>query len=157
VVSTPEAAHGAALTLLARRSHFESEIERKLAQKGFAPDDVRGAIERLRRSQLLDDRRCAVELVTARLRRAPQGRRRLRAELQRKGLAPELIDAALEEVLPGDETGLAREAAHRFQRRRRSADPRALQRHLDRLGFGTRDILALSEDPDLQPPDDDGC
>jgi regulatory protein len=158
LLSSPEAAHGVALDLLARRSHFEIEIERKLAQKGFAPDDVRAAIERLRRAQLLDDRRAAVELLRTRLRRAPQGRRRLRAELHRKGLAPEVIQAAIDEVLPGDEADLAREAARRFQRGRRSADPRALQRHLDRLGFSTRDILALSEEPpDLQPPDDDGC
>ena len=157
-VSTPEAAHRAALDLLARRSHFEIEVERKLAQKGFAAGDVRGAIERLRGSKLLDDRRTAVELVKTRLRRAPQGRRRLRAELQRKGLGSEVIDAALEEVASADEADLAREAARRFQRRRRSSDPRALARHLDRLGFTTRDILALSEEPpDLQPPDDDGC
>jgi regulatory protein len=157
LVSSPEAAHRAALDLLARRSHFEIEIERKLAQKGFAADDVRGAIERLRGSKLLDDRRSAVELLQTRLRRTPAGRRRLRADLQRKGLAAAVIDAALEEVVPGDEGDLAREAARRFQRRRRSRDPRALQRHLDRLGFTTRDILALSEEPpDLQPPDDDG-
>jgi regulatory protein len=157
LVSTPEAAHRAALDLLSRRSHFEVELDRKLTQKGFAPDHVRDAIARLRRSKLVDDRRSALEFITSRLRRSPQGRRRLRAELARKGIAKEVIEAALQEALPGDEADLAREAARRFQRRR-SADPRALERHLDRLGFSTRDILALSEElPDLQPPDDDGC
>jgi regulatory protein len=156
--SSPEAAHRAALDLLARRSHFEIELERKLAHQGFAPDDVRAALERLRAAELVDDRRSAVELLTSRLRRAPQGRRRLRAELARKGITADVITAALEEVMPGDESELAREAARRFQRRARPADARALQRHLDRLGFSTRDILALSEEPpDLQPPDDDGC
>jgi regulatory protein len=156
VVSSPEGAHHAALDLLARRSHFAIELERKLAQKGFAADDVRSALDRLRRSGLVDDARTAVELVTSRLRRSPQGRRRLRAELKRKGLAPDVVDAALAQAAPGDESELARDAARRFQRRRRSADPRALERHLDRLGFSSRDILALSEElRDLQPSDDD--
>jgi SOS response regulatory protein OraA/RecX len=159
LVSSPEAAHRAALDLLARRSHFENEIERKLEQKGFVPGDVCAALERLRAARLVDDLRCAVELLTSRLRRAPQGRRRLRAELARKGLAADVIAAALEAVLPGDEAALARDAAQRFRRRTRAADPRTLARHLDRLGFTTRDILAVSEEPpDLQPSDDDdGC
>jgi regulatory protein len=155
--SSPEAAHRAALDLLARRSHFEIEIERKLRLKGFASADVDAAVDRLRRAGLVDDRRSAVEFIASRLRRSPQGRRRLRAELERRGVSSEVVDAALAEALPEGEGELARDAARRFQRRRRGADPRALQRHLDRMGFTSRDILAVSEEPtDLEPPDDGG-
>jgi regulatory protein len=154
--SSTAAAHAAALDLLARRAHFENELERKLLAKGFATEDVAAALDRLRSAKLVDDRRCAIDFIQSRLRRAPQGRRRLRAELERKGIDAEVIAAALGEALPDTDGDLAREAARRFQRRRRSADPRALARHLDRLGFSTRDILALAEEPtDLQPPDDD--
>jgi regulatory protein len=153
--SSPEAAYAAALDLLARRAHFENELERKLLAKGCAAADVASALERLRGAKLVDDRRSAVEFIQSRLRRSPQGRRRLRAELDRKGLQAEVIDFALAEALPETESDLAREAAQRFKRRRRTADPRALARHLDRLGFSTRDILSLAEEPtDLQPPDD---
>ena len=153
--SSPEAAHAAALDLLARRSHFESELARKLERKGFTPADIQSAIARLQRAGLVDDRRSAIELIAARLRRSPQGRRRLRAELQRKGVDGESIEAALGEALPADEGELARAAAQRFARRRGAPDPRALERHLDRLGFTSRDILAISEEPtDLEPADD---
>ncbi len=54
--------------------------------RGFAAEDVGEALERLRAAKLVDDRRRAIELVQSRLRRAPQGRRRLRAELERRGL-----------------------------------------------------------------------
>jgi len=160
LVSSPDNAHAAALDLLARRSHFGNELERKLLTKGFADADVAVALERLRRAGLVDDRRTAVELLRSKLRRAPQGRRRLRAELERKRLDAGVIEAALAEVAPaGDtESDLAVEAARRFARRRGGADPRALQRHLDRLGFGSRDILRVSEEPtDPEPADDDGC
>ncbi|HVR30852.1 MAG TPA: regulatory protein RecX [Thermoanaerobaculia bacterium] len=155
--SSPEAAHRAALDLLARRSHFERELECKLERKGFAAGDVRGTLDRLRRAGLVDDRRCAAELIASRLRRSPQGARRLRAELARKGVAAETIESALAEALPGNEYSLARAAVRRFQRRRPGADPRALERYLDRMGFSSRDILALSEEPtDLEPPDHGG-
>lgn len=154
-VSSPETAYAAALDLLARRAHFENELARKLAAKGCVAEDVASALARLRAAKLVDDRRSAIEFIQSRLRRAPQGRRRLRAELERRGLDAEVIGLALGEALPEAESDLAREAARRFKRRRRSADPRALARHLDRLGFSTRDILALAEEPtDLQPPDD---
>jgi regulatory protein len=153
--STPEGAHAAALELLGRRAHFRNELERKLAGKDFATDDIAAALDRLERAKLLDDRRSAIDFLQSRLRRAPQGRRRLRAELERKGLDSEVIDRALAAALPESESDLARDAAQRFRRRRRSADPRALARHLDRLGFSTRDILTLVEEPaDLQPPDE---
>jgi regulatory protein len=154
--SSPDGAHAAALDLLSRRAHFRNELERKLLAKGWDANDVAAALDRLERAKLLDDRRSAIEFAQARLRRAPQGRRRLRAELERRGLDSEVIDHALAAVLPESESDLARDAARRFQRRRRGADARALARHLDRLGFSTRDILALAEEPtDLQPPDDD--
>jgi regulatory protein len=154
--SSPESAHAAALDLLGRRAHFRNELEKKLLAKGWDENDVRAALDRLERAKLLDDRRSATEFLQSRLRRAPQGRRRLRAELERKGLDAEVIDHALAAAMPESESDLARDAARRFQRRRRTADPRALARHLDRLGFSTRDILTLAEEPiDLQPPDDD--
>ena len=155
VESSPAAAHAAALDLLARRTHFSFELERKLADRGFAAEDIAAALDRLRGSRLVDDQKAAVELIQSRLRRAPQGRRRLRAELERKGLGSAVIDAALDETAPSEESELAREAARRFQRRSRKADPRALARHLARLGFSTRDILSLAEEAtDLEPSDD---
>jgi regulatory protein len=154
--SSADGAHAAALDLLARRAHFRNELERKLLAKGWDANDVAAALERLERAKLVDDLRSAVEFLQSRLRRAPQGRRRLRAELERKGVDAEVIDRALAAALPENESDLARDAARRFQRRRRTADPRALARHLDRLGFSVRDILTLAEEPtDLQPPEDD--
>jgi regulatory protein len=153
--SSPAAAHAAALDLLARRTHFSFELERKLADRGFAAEDIAVALDRLRGARLIDDQKAAVELIQSRLRRAPQGRLRLRAELERKGLGSEVIAAALEETSPSAESELVREAARRFQRRSRKADPRALARHLARLGFSTRDILSVAEEAtDLESSDD---
>lgn len=155
IESSPAAAHAAALDFLARRTHFSSELERKLAARGFAAEDIAAALDRLRSAKLVDDGAAAVELVRSKQRRAPQGRRRLRAELERKGVGSEVIDTTLAETAGGEEIELAREAARRFMRRSGKADPRALARHLARSGFSTRDILAVTEEPtDLLPEDD---
>lgn len=140
-----DAAYEKAVKLLARRPHFERELVLKLRRRGFEEGSCAEVVVRLRREGFLDDHACAVDFLTSRLRRKPQGRRRLRAELERRGVRGEAIEAALAAVVPEDERELAREAARRW-RARGGGSPQALQRHLDRLGFSARDILAVAAD-----------
>lgn len=142
-----------AAELLSRRSHFRAQLAAKLRQRGYPSDEVDAAVERMTHLGYLDDRRTAAELIAARLRRGPVGRRRLAAELARRGADPEAADAALAE-LPDDERAAAREAAERWLARRgrgpqAEADRRAaLARYLDRQGFAAgaiREALAALE------------
>lgn len=139
------AAYRKAVELLARRAHFEREIGHKLRVRGFEESECLAVVKRLRAEGLVDDHQTAVSFVEARLRRGPLGRRRLRAELERRGAAAQPIDAALAGLTAESERGLAREAARRF-RDRRPEKHDALLRHLDRLGFAPHDILAVAEE-----------
>lgn len=90
-----------ALRCLARREHSRAELERKLLRE-LAPEDdagrqaVHAALDDLAARGLLSDERAAESLVAARASR--HGNLRLRQALQSRGLAPELIDTALQQA-----------------------------------------------------------
>lgn len=130
-----------AAELLSRRSHFTAQLAGKLRARGYPDEEIAETLERMAGYGYLDDRKTAAEFVAGRLARGPVGRRRLAAELGRRGAPAEAVEAALAE-LPADDRQAAREAAERWLARHRSAkadagnDPRAaLARHLDRQGF----------------------
>jgi SOS response regulatory protein OraA/RecX len=139
-----------ACELLGVRPHFRRELQGKLLRRGHPPAEIEQALDRLERQGWLDDQVAARGLVASRLARAPEGPARLRAELERRGAAPEAIEAALAE-LPEDDLPAARQAALRSPAR----TPEALARHLARKGFSRRAIFAvLNERPAGAMPDD---
>jgi len=130
-----------AVSLLGRRAHFRAELRAKLLARSYAEAEVDEALDRLARDRYLDDERTARELVAAKLARGPVGRRRLAAELVRKGATAEAAAAALDDLVPDDDRAAAREAAESWLRRRRGTpDPAALARHLERRGFTSKAI-----------------
>ncbi len=131
-----------AVELLARRSHFEAELARKLVQRGYDREEIAAALSRLREQGYLDDGRTAGELVEQRRARGPEGSRRLEAELARRGVDAGTIAAAVPQPSREDELAAAREAAASFRRKAKS-NPAALARHLDRKGFSRPAIYAV--------------
>ena len=100
-----EALKARALRLLSGREHSRAELAIKLG--GAQPDDaVETLLDRLEDLDLLSDRRFAESYVRSRQERL--GDRRLRMELQRKGVADELIDAALAQGASEDDLSRAR-------------------------------------------------
>ena len=86
-----------ALSLLDRRAHSVAELRRKLRKRGYAPEIVTQVLADLQRWQLLDDRRFADEYCVYRCGGSrPYGRRRVLAELSRRGIAPEIAAEALD-------------------------------------------------------------
>jgi regulatory protein len=93
--SDTQAAKLAAISLLARRDFARKELHEKLTQQGFDEATVESLLGGLAREGILDDGRYAQNYVASRAGRG-QGPLRIAAELRRRGLAPEPIDAALE-------------------------------------------------------------
>ena len=81
--------------MLARREHSRSELAQKLKQKGHSPAAIAGCLERLEQDRWQSDARFCEALIAARRRRG-SGPVRIRQELQKKGIAVELIDANLD-------------------------------------------------------------
>ncbi len=142
-----------AVELLARRSHFEAELTRKLGERGYGEEEVSEALARLRQQGYLDDARTAGELVEQRRARGPEGSRRLQAELSRRGVDAGTIAATVGDISAEEELTAAREATASF-RRRGKTDPAALARHLDRKGFSRAAIYAVLREEGQELPEE---
>jgi regulatory protein len=134
------ACYDKAVQLLAARPHFRAELAGKLARRGYPPEEIEAALDRLTEQGYLDDRETASGFVEGRLERG-EGRARLRAELVKRGASGEAVESALAD-LPDDDLPAAREAAERWARKG-GTDPAALARHLARKGFSHRAIVAV--------------
>lgn len=142
-------AYDKAVQLLVSRAHFRQELQAKLARRGFPPEEIEEALERLTDQGYLDDRKAAQGFVAQRLARGSEGRLRLRAELEKRGAPAGAIEEALSALVPEDDLELAREAAERWGRLHPRGEAAALARHLARKGFSRRAIFALlNERPD---------
>jgi len=93
--ASPASPRRLAMDCLARREHSVEELRRKLAARDFTPEAIDATLAELEQDGLLSDARFA-EAFTASRYRQGKGPSRLRAEMQQRGLAGELIAAALE-------------------------------------------------------------
>ena len=133
---SPQPALDVALRLLALRPRTQAELRRRLAQRGFRPQDIEATIVRLSELGLVDDAAFARFWVEQRAAFRPSGRRRLIAELRAKGVAHEAIDEALQEQ---DDSAsieaVARRRAATLVNVREATFSRRLQAFLLRRGF----------------------
>lgn len=144
-----DSAYRKALELLARRDHFRAEIRAKLVARRYPEGEIEAALDRLESDGYIDDRRTARQLADSRLNGEPLGRRRLTAELVRRGVADDIVAQVVEELLPSDDRSAAREAARQWlDRHGGTGHPAALARYLDRRGFTPPAIWAVLEDVD---------
>lgn len=146
-------AYGKALDLLARRAHFRAELATKLRTRGFEHGEIEAALDRLAAEGYLDDEATAGDFAEMRHARAPEGRRKLAAELSRRGAGEEAIEAVLSRRSEDDELEAARAAASRFLRGGRK-EPVALARHLDRKGFSAGIVRRVLHEHAAEPPDE---
>jgi regulatory protein len=101
-----------ALRLLALREHSRAELVRKLSRFEKAPGELTALLDALAAKGLINEARVAESVMH---RRADKlGALRLRAELQQKGLASDLIDASLERVRAGEFDRARQVLARRF-------------------------------------------
>lgn len=100
-----EAAVDAALRALRHRDRSVSETRDRLEAAGYEPEERDAAIETLLRTGLLDDARFAM-LRARSLAERGAGDLRIRLELRRAGVPPELVDDALDAGEPEAERAL---------------------------------------------------
>ncbi len=139
-----------ALRLLSGREHSRAELERKLAEFEEEPGSLAQALDELQAKGFINEAR-VVESVLHR-RSAKFGTQRIRQELQSKGLAPEAVANAVEQLRASEF-----ERARAVWRKKFGAPPedaaeRAKQiRFLASRGFGgeaIRKVVAGAGDDD---------
>lgn len=89
--ATPPDPYQLALRLLTARDLSVSALRQKLLQRKCASDEVENCLVRLQKERFLDDRRYAGQIVEYALASGRYVGYRLRQELKRRGISPELI------------------------------------------------------------------
>ena len=138
-----------ALNALSTRSRSRRELERWLVQKNLPKEFIPDALDQLQARGFLDDAAFARGFVRDRAVNRRQSRRRISAELGRRGVERALADRAIAEVFEEneiDESAQAREAALRKVRSLSKLEPvvakRRLYGFLARKGYGAEAIRA---------------
>lgn len=135
------AAYLSALRWLASRELSEGQVRSRLSDRGYSPEAIGPAVERLVRDRTLDDRRTAAAVASSEVRVRRHGPRRILDKLAAmqidRGLANEIVRDLFGE---GDEADLLASALERRLRGRtdRLKDPRERRRvhaYLVRQGF----------------------
>lgn len=141
------ATYDRALRMLALRPRASAELRRSLVRKGEPSEHVDATIDRLTRAGLLDDGAFARQFARSRSAGTGASRRRIQQELNRRGVARAVTDAAIAEVYEDeaiDEGEVAERAARKKLRSLGGLDPvvrnRRLFAFLARRGYDSRDI-----------------
>ena len=105
--SSPLEARKKAMDFLARREYGQTELIRKLADKGFDRDVAEHAVTQLTADGLQSDQRFADSFAQSRINQG-KGPVRIRLDLGQRGIPDSIIEMSLEEADP-DWYALARE------------------------------------------------
>jgi regulatory protein len=154
-----------ALNMLAFRARASRELRLALLKKGEPELYVDAALERLTSLGLLNDADYARQFARAKMTGPGLSKRRLQSELFRRGVARDVADAAIGEVLSDeavDEDAIIEQVASKKLRTLSRLDPdtrrRRLYAFLARRGYEPDDIrrvlAKLLRDADESSPDD---
>jgi regulatory protein len=112
-----QAALDRALKRLASRARGKAEMERYLSGKGFSPEAIKYAIEKLEGYGYIDDGEVAAMLVRDRMNLKREGRRSIAVELKRLGIGEEDATSALKQYAEDDEASAAMKQAEKDMKR----------------------------------------
>lgn len=143
-----------ALALLSAMDRTEAELREKLQRSGFSDGAVDEAVSYAKKLHYLDDERYARGFILSRKERF--SRQRMEYDLRRKGIAPEIIEAAFAESGEDNERGLIRKLAEK-KLRTLAKDPKARQKlgaFLLRKGFRMSDVIAVIGEISLTVPEE---
>lgn len=87
-----------ALRILGLRDHSEAELTRKLASRGYEPQEIQATVARLKELNYLDDLRFARGFAESSLRNGRRVGVSLRLELSRRGIPAGVAGEVLEEL-----------------------------------------------------------
>lgn len=133
-------AENKALDLLKTRNHSRSELQRKLAVRGFPDAAVIIALENLESGGILDDLRFAEEFARYRFTRRLNGPILIKKLLLDRGIDRTTADAAVSEAVSVDEIMEILQAATVKLLKRRPGSLHAFMNSLLRRGFDMQSI-----------------
>lgn len=152
-----ERAYVKALDLLSYRERSQDELRRGLLRRGYDGETVEAVLALLLEEGLADDDRYAHNLIRQGMVIKPCGKRRLRHDLQRRGIDEEIIERNLEQDYADEEEPLLAAELVRSRLPRLAAVPpgkryQRLAGYLARRGFRYETIRRVLKDAGLDLP-----
>ncbi len=152
----------ASVRLLGYRPRTETELKRRLSEKGYDAEIAEEALGRLRGLGYVDDADFVRFWIRNREQFKPMGARRIRSELLQKGVDRQIADEVIEDQLPAEEYDNALRAARSKVRTYSGTDYPTFRRrmggYLARQGFGfetcSRVIKQLWSELDAEEPEE---
>ncbi len=146
-LTTYDAVKEKALRLLEFRSHSEEELRQKLRRQGASEEHIEETLEFCRKYGFVNDEQYALAKAKDLMNLKKFGPRRIRSELKAKGISPELIEIAMEEL----DTDAGTSELKRLVSRKLSGDfsPKSLNRCIRYFlyrGYELRDIRSCIEE-----------
>jgi len=140
-----EAAREYAFLLLKFRLRSVKELEARLKKKKFSPETIKETVSFLKEKRFIDDCLFAKGWIQSRIRR-PLGLRRIRQELNLKGIDKEIIEREISELKDNySEEEIVKELAQERLNKLKGIEPRAAQRrvyaYLMRRGFSLEIVI----------------
>jgi regulatory protein len=139
--------------MLALRARSAADLRRTLVRKGEPPEYVDTAVERLLNAGFLDDAGFARQFARSRVLGAGLSRRRIASELARRGVARDIVSAAIDEVFGEEHVDeeatlerVARKKLGTLSRLDAFTQRRRLYAFLARRGYDADDIGRVVED-----------
>ena len=135
-----------ALRILTRRDHSRYELVQKLKQRSFSREDIDAAVSACERLDYIDDPRTA-KVYIRQLKRKGYGKKRIKLELNKKGLKGSRIQGILENSVSLTEERevadqILRKHMHRFEREHDESKRRdKIYRFLHARGFD-REVIS---------------
>lgn len=147
---TPEQALASLMRTCARAEKCSSDALRSMRRWGLSDTDARGLLERLIKERFIDDGRYAAAYVREKMRFSGWGERKIRAALRAKAIAPKIIDEAMSQMVPEDNTARLRDMLQKKAAKTTSRDLYDLKGKLVRFavgrGFDLDDVLDVVEE-----------
>ncbi|CAO5254141.1 recombination regulator RecX [Frankia sp. AgKG'84/4] len=101
------------LNQLAARARSRAELAATLRRRGVSEDVAEAVLDRLTAVGLVDDGAFAAAYISSARERRGLGRQALAVELRRRGIEPDIVDAATEVIDEADEEEIARDLVRR--------------------------------------------
>ena len=115
--TTAEEALASLMRLCARAERSSGDARRLMATWGVPEQDREGVLQRLKREKFIDDGRYAEAFVREKINLSGWGEWKIRSALRRKGVAEDVINAALGQLSPEQS---AQRLAERLKRKMRT-------------------------------------
>ena len=151
----------AALRLLKFKPRSETELKRRLLEKGFGQGAIEPVMEELKRKGMVDDVKFSKYFVTQQVLSRPVGQRLLLNRLRSKGVNPHLAEQAVQAGTEGqDEFELARALADKRRLSLKALPRETAQRrlfgYLSRRGFSSEVVWKVIRERNLKGSDPTG-